>query len=59
MENQQQQINPTHINALIDSMTKQNSNLTLQLADAQGLIAVLQEELQKLQPEPQDAQLAE
>lgn len=51
MDNQQ-----VHINAMIESLTQSNTNLTLQLADARGYIAVLQEELKKF-TEPQDAEL--
>lgn len=42
MENNKQQI---HINAMIQSLTSQVTNLSAQLADAQGAIAVLQDEL--------------
>lgn len=50
MENNQQQI---HINAMIQSLTSQVTNLSAQLADAQGVIAVLQDELKGNEEAPE------
>ena len=50
MENNQQQI---HINAMIKSLTSQVTNLSAQLADAQGVIAVLQDELKGNEEAPE------
>lgn len=50
MENNQQQI---HINAMIQSLTSQVTNLSAQLADAQGVIAVLQNELKGNEEKPE------
>jgi hypothetical protein len=50
MENNQQQI---HINAMIKSLTSQVTNLSAQLADAQGVIAVLENELKPDEDKPE------
>jgi hypothetical protein len=50
MENNQQQI---HINAMIQSLTSQVTNLSAQLADAQGVIAVLENELKPDEDKPE------
>jgi hypothetical protein len=50
MENNQQQI---HINAMIQSLTSQVTNLSAQLADAQGVIAVLQDQLKGNEEKPE------
>ena len=50
MENNQQQI---HINAMIKSLTSQVTNLSAQLADAQGVIAVLENELKGNEEAPE------
>lgn len=41
MDNQQQQ-QQAHFKAMVDSLTQQITNLTLQLADANGHIAVME-----------------
>ena len=48
MENNQPQINPIHIQTMVDSLAQQNQNLSLQLADANGRIAVLETQLKAL-----------
>jgi hypothetical protein len=48
-----QQINPTHVNALVESLSNQVKNLTLQLADSHGVIAVLQEQVNEFNKEPE------
>lgn len=48
MENNQSQINPIHIQTMVDSLAQQNQNLSLQLADANGRIAVLEAQLRTL-----------
>ena len=50
MKNNQQQI---HINAMIQSLTSQITNLSTQLADAQGVIAILQDELKGNEEAPE------
>jgi hypothetical protein len=58
MENQTQQI---HINAMFESLTTQNKSLAGQLADAHGVIAVLQAKVQELSgtEEPMEGELAD
>ena len=44
-------MNETQINAMFQSLQQQNQQLSAQLAEAHGQIAMLQEEVKKLQPE--------
>jgi predicted RNase H-like nuclease (RuvC/YqgF family) len=43
-------MNETQINAMFQSLQQQNQQLSGQLAEAHGQIAVLQKELQELKP---------
>ena len=46
--NEQQQINPVHIEALVQSLNQQIQGLSMQLADTKGYVAVLEAELKKV-----------
>lgn len=48
-------MNETQINAMFQSLQQQNQQLSGQLAEAHGQIAVLQDELKKAQ-EPQESE---
>ena len=47
-------MNETQINAMFQSLQQQNQQLSGQLAEAHGQIAVLQEELKKAQADEED-----
>lgn len=46
---QQQKLQQVHISSMIESLTNQVKNLSSQLADAHGIIAVLQQQLKDTQ----------
>ena len=47
-------MNETQINAMFQSLQQQNQQLSAQLAEAHGQIAVLQDELKKAQADEED-----
>lgn len=47
-------MNETQINAMFQSLQQQNQQLSAQLAEAHGQIAILREQLEKQEVEPED-----
>jgi hypothetical protein len=47
-------MNETQINAIFQSLQQQNQQLSGQLAEAHGQIAVLQKELEELKPDDKE-----
>jgi chromosome segregation ATPase len=53
-------MNETQINAMFQSLQQQNQQLSGQLAEAHGQLAVLQKELEELkQPKPKEGELVD